>query len=830
MTNRKVIFLAAAVMAAVGAMGQQVIRTSQYPNVSTLRTNDLLNVAQPDLGTNKNIRYDQLRNQLTTEVGGYIASTGTSASVSAGVTNWVNTNATALAAAASAGALPRAGGTMTGPLGLTNNGAGQWISIDPSIGIKASGNLGVQGVFNLVNSNAASSTMNFGGTSGGNPMQLTANASGLSIIQAGWPGAILLSNGASYFQGTVFAPAYSGSGAALTGLNGTNIQPGTIVGFIPVTIGGVGSNTVFADYRTFASGCIIVFTNSDLYGGGVAGGVDPVIALIARGTNCAPALVWQLTNNLGMRLSYSTAGSASPNFSEGALIADGKLSFCWNGDSRNPFYALQIGNAGDVRGSYIALSANGWDATHDGVPWCRSGSGGIGIQWRATYNHGAGTVPAIAGATPQTMGPFIWYACLNPSGDGVWQFYDYWDGQLITIPGVCTNQPNFANSSVGFERYSPTVAGGKGQISFRGSIITELSTSTPSSTNYAIDFRQGDTIQFTATGAAANFYTTNATGALTNSEERTVIVYAAGFAVNLTYPNWAFLATNGTPPAQISGSDMLELKLRSKGPGETNVICESAKVFKDPTFVYDGDALKHIATMSSVTSAQTNYLNSFFKSIKSDGTWTAMTNGSSVLSLFDGSNAASNGQNAITIYATNNMAWVGGFTTMDSTGVKSDGSGYGTNRFIPQRNSFTAFVFLKDDPATSGWLYGVSDGGVYVNEAGHNASANMFGAANSASAGIIGSALSTPTSFAITRSGASAWATYRGGVQDQTGTDASVAVENQSFLFLTRYNGGVDANKWQGKVQVLYLGPALSAGNLLTLHNACVALNAGFGR
>ena len=107
---------------------------------------------------------------------------------------------------------------------------------------------------------------------------------------------------------------------------------------------------------------------------------------------------------------------------------------------------------------------------------------------------------------------------------------------------------------------------------FRGNVIYSRLSLTTTNT-CPIDFSLAKCLDISCGSPTVSFYTTNATGFSTNFEELVVIIRSRGFAPALSFPSgWNVMGPSiGTAlPSSLSSGQMMELRIKSIGTGETN--------------------------------------------------------------------------------------------------------------------------------------------------------------------------------------------------------------------------------------------------------------------
>ena len=116
-------------------------------------------------------------------------------------------------------------------------------------------------------------------------------------------------------------------------------------------------------------------------------------------------------------------------------------------------------------------------------------------------------------------------------------------------------------------------------LDVRGKFINERKTGAISSSPYPLDFHLSQCVDLTCGTNYVAFYTTNATGGAADFEERTFVIRSASLTVTCMWPTaWSVLGSSGagTLPTSLAPSQLVCLKLRSVGPGESNRLAEAS--------------------------------------------------------------------------------------------------------------------------------------------------------------------------------------------------------------------------------------------------------------
>ncbi len=346
----------------------------------------------------------------------------------------------------------------------------------------------------------------------------------------------------------------------------------------------------------------------------------------------------------------------------------------------------------------------------------------------------------------------------------------------------------------------------------------------------SLDFADAGLWDLTTITNAITLATTNTLwNVLSNDSFSTTIfiIRARGQNVGVTYP--AGWNTNDAGlPATIPAGKFLQLKLQWLAPGgETNVIVESAVLYRDNTFAWDADAAAYLGRLGGTTLAQSNLINNFFVTLKGTGAYTNID----ALYPFCWANASSNGQNMVS--SSFAIKWFGTINTNNETGVHFDGgTGYGdTGWKQTDKDHAHLYLGLSVDNSPGGWPAGSGNGTVF-NGFRHNGVLSTLDAFMpiTPSGPITIATPIMPGGIMMTMDTGNAVFYYDGGSAAAFGSTTAVPPALNVFIGARNYSGGPDRT-WGGKLQGFAAGnKSMSAAQAASVFKAFADLNAALGR
>lgn len=234
-------------------------------------------------------------------------------------------------------------------------------------------------------------------------------------------------------------------------------------------------------------------------------------------------------------------------------------------------------------------------------------------------------------------------------------------------------------------------------LHWNGILRRECYVASLTSTNYAIDYFRGGTINLAAAGQTNVFFvTTNFSGVATNDETTEVIFRTEAVAATWHWPNgWNLQSESGLAPVtNLTAGQSLYLRIKSVGLGESNKWVSCA-ISTDNSFAFDPDAadwLTRTSITNTTTDAVTRYaVDVLVKSLKASDNWT----NTGVLYIPLTTNDVWNGENLKG--NTKDMTWTGGVIHTNS--VWFDGvNDWGNTGFNPTTDGYwsqnSAFLAL----------------------------------------------------------------------------------------------------------------------------------------